>query len=271
VDVGPLWATLIDWMQGEDRHRLSWCVRHDRPTALDAELVDELVQTCKETCAVEFSTTDGYVTSIRRLSGALEGASLAITRGRTSSVSSREDFSALISIQRYVRDHGASTAEIRVVAWCRHQTTELACVRADTQQTWSRWGVASCALGTMGVGVAGLGVFGLFATWGQVLLLLPALMAWRMCMAVRMATSLRQQATHRLHEDPSAIRERQRLRSEDYDRWHRVAEVLLAQRDAMGERSTMRPFRTQGAQPGRMVLRPAKALPALPAVLPVPS
>jgi hypothetical protein len=270
VDVGPLWATLIDWMQGEDRHRLSWCVRHDRPTALDRGLVDELVQTCKETCAVEFSTTDSYVTSIRRLSGALEGASITITRA-ASSASSYEDFSALISVQRYVRDHGASTAEIRVVASCRHQTSELACVRADTTQTWSRWGVASCALGTMGAGIAGLGLFGLLATWGQVLLLLPALMAWRMCMAVRIATSLRQQAQHRLHEDPAMTGERRRARCEDHERWHRVAEVLLAQRDAMGERSTMRPFRNQGAQPGHAVLRPAKALPALPAVLPVPS
>lgn len=256
MDVGLVWATLIDRMQSDDRHRLSWCVRHDRTTALGDELVDELVEVCRDACATEFPSTDGYVTSVRHLSGALEGASITIARG---------GFWALISVQRYDRTQEASAAEIRMVASCRHAPTGEIATR---ERASSPWGLAGFALGTVGVGAAGLELSGLLSAWGQVLLLIPAFMAWRMCMALRIAGSLRQQARLRIGEDPAVARTRRRTRRQEEKRWQRLCEVLTAQRDAVAERFTLRPFRSPGAQPGSVGMRTVS--PALPTALPPP-
>jgi hypothetical protein len=261
MDVGPLWATLIDRMQGDDRQRLSWSVRHDRTSELDAERLEDLLELSREACAIEFPNTDGYVTSIRRLSGALEGASIRITRGRFDG--GRDDFSALISIQRYTRTQDPSTAEIRVVASYRHRARRLVNESAGT--ALSRWSMAGCAVGTMGVGVAGLELSGLLVSWGQALVLIPAFLVWRVCMAVRMATTFRARAREPIAEDPAIASSHAR----DRKRWRRVTDVLLAQRDAMGERTAMRPFRSQGAHRCRRGVRPPQVL--APAVVPVPA
>jgi hypothetical protein len=263
MDVGRLWATLIDRMQGDDRRRLSWSVRHDRANELDQELLEELIGVCRDACAREFSSTDGYVTAVRRLSGALDGANITIARGRSGR--GGDEFSALISIQRYARTQEASTAEVRVVASCRHPRADGA--HAESTAALSRWGMTGCALGTMGAGAAGLELSGVLATWGQVLLLLPALMAWRIYMALRISTSLRNQRRARLVKgnDPA----RDGARASDLHRWQRVTDLLLAQRETMGQRATMRPFRSQGGQPGNLHRERPTALP--PAVLPVPA
>lgn len=233
-----VWATLICWMHHGDPDRLSWSVRHDRIDALDDALLEDLVDACRDACASRFPATDGYVTSVRRLSGAMDGASINILRGR---------FRALVSVQRFLRTEAGPEAEVRVVACCGHEApADLAIVRDGSG---ARWVIAGCAIGTMGVGAAGLELSGLLGAWGQMLLLIPALIAWKICAALQLLGKPRHSPP--LQEDPAVRRARARTYADDRRRWHELAEVLATHREAVTERFRLRPFRSQGtALPG---------------------
>ena len=236
--------------------------------------MDELLQVCKDACAAEFSEADGYSTSIRRLSGALDGASIAITRTDPLVAGGLVRFSALVSLQRYLRSQDAESAEIRIVATCRHDPTGRDALETTAEPgALSRLSVAGCAVGTMGIGAAGLEISGLLATWGQALLLIPAFMAWRLFMALRLVASLRkEQAKRQLTEDRGLADERERARARDQQRWQRLTEILLAQREAVAERFIARPFRSPGARLGNVGARSITDRAALSAsVLPVPA
>jgi hypothetical protein len=233
-------------MSVEDRRGLSWSVRLHRD---QADVLDELVDVCHDMCAAQFCATDGYVTSIRRLSGPIEGATFSMIRGR---------FRGLISVQRYERRESVDTMEIRVVARRRaDEPTELA---READRTRLGWGVVGCTASMMGMSAVGLGMTGALSVWAQVLLLLPAIAIWRVCLALDLARDMRLQARLRAALRPS--RAMARTHADDDGRWNGLVEQIAAQRDAVAERARMRPFRSPGSALGSVGVRASRTLPS---------
>lgn len=217
-----------------------------------ARILADLSQVVRDTCTTQFPEEAGYRIVQRRLWGALEGSTTEIRRG---------SFLAQVGVQRFSRhDVPESGSEFRVVASARHDLGEaltLAPARRDAM-----WLIVAGATGTTGLGIAGLVFAGLLSTWGQLMLMLPLLMIWRMTMALRIADDLRKGARKTALEttarvSPSAC--------DDLERWHRVLESVAAQRDAVAEAFCGQGFRIPGAMPGSVA-----ALAAGPLMPPVP-
>ncbi len=211
-------------------------MRERDPARLDRAF-DELVELCRETLATRFPDAAGYDTRLVRISGPqeLHGLRFEVSRGR---------FKGHVSAQRYVRAHGRGAGrggdpvEIRLVA---HTSIAPRPGGLQAQPAMSAWGVAGCALGTVGLGTLGLGVAGLISTWMQALLLIPALVAWRTCTAVSLARSM---------TPPPALTGQVRpgdpLTADATARWNRAMLPLAAHREALDQMEGHAPFRDQG-------------------------
>jgi hypothetical protein len=98
--------------------------------------------------------------------------------------------------------------------------------------------VAGCALGTITLGTLGLGVAGLVSTWGQALVLIPALVAWRTCTAISLS--------NRVTPTPAltgGVRPGDPLLADATARWNRVVDVLAAHRQVLDQQGGTAPFR----------------------------
>ena len=247
----------------DDRLRLTWSVRDEGGNEAESNRVlADLGRMCREACAQRFPEDAGYSVVHRRMSGALEGSSTQVARGA---------FSAIVSVQRFERpgSDGARATEIRVVASAtRNEVTAL--VRPERR--YVQWGIAGCAAGTVALGMAALQIAGQLSTWAHVLALIPALMAWRMAMAMRLATELKRQSALPPpidHTSPEEHAARQR----EQDRWLEVLAIVAAQRDATSERFSCRGFRSPGAVPGTIAafVEPPITPPERPCSLPMPT
>jgi hypothetical protein len=97
--------------------------------------------------------------------------------------------------------------------------------------------------------MAALQIAGQLSTWAHVLALIPALMAWRMAMAMRLATELKRQSALPAPVDHTSPEEHAARKAED-ERWLEVLAIVAAQRDATSERFSCGGFRSPGAVPG---------------------
>jgi hypothetical protein len=242
----------------DDGLQLTWSVREaGEDDAAASRVLTDLSQFARDACAAAFPEDAGYSMANVRLWGALEGATTKVRRGR---------FEGMISVQRFRRPPGEGV-EFRVVAIGRHRD-ELALARASDGSA-AHWGVVGFVAGATGIGIAVMHLLGMLSTWGQLMALVPALMAWRMAMAMRFAGELRREAQRRAlpageAEDTAA------LVRDDLARWRRVLDELAAQRDAVVERFGASGFRSPGALPGTIAAiaslpvehrRPPRALP----------
>lgn len=243
MDGGHRWATLNFRMACSGARRVcgTWSVRYPAGHPEHADRVfEELTTLCRALCSSQFSEDDGYTLVESRLSGPIEGTTVVATRA---------DFTALVSVQRFEREEAGRSRrpfrEIRVVASARHRIPE----REKSQGgALTRWTVAGCAAGTMGLGAVALELAGLLTAWSQVLLLLPAMMALRTFIALEFARRLRRHA----EADPRGARRAavDPVRLEDLERWHRTLRVIESQREVVEDQFRLRPFRSAATLPG---------------------
>lgn len=186
-----------------------------------------------------FPEESGYSVAHRRMSGALEGHATHVSRGA---------FRALVSVQRFERpaSNGAPGTEIRVVASAKRETCTAL---ARPERRYVQWGIAGCAAGTVALGMAALQIAGQLSTWAHVLALIPALMAWRMAMAMRLASEMKRQSALPPADEVVAPEDDEARIAED-ERWLEVLAIVAAQRDATSERFSCGGFRNPGAVPG---------------------
>ncbi|HET6585639.1 MAG TPA: hypothetical protein VFG69_19400 [Nannocystaceae bacterium] len=238
---------------------MTWSVRDEGGDEAQSDRVlEDLGRLCRETCAASYPADEGFSVAHRRMSGALEGSSTHVVRG---------PFRAVVSVQRFERpgSDGVRATEIRVVASAtRSPVTAL----VRPQRRYVQWAIAGCAAGTVALGLAALQIAGQLSTWAHVLALIPALMAWRMAMAMRLASEIRRQAALPPAHEPCSVDDDPVMRDE-HERWNEVLAVVAAQRDATSERFGSRGFRSPGALPGTIAafveppITPCPALPSL--------
>lgn len=223
----------------DDGLQLTWSVREPgEDDATATRVLADLSRFAREACTAAFSESAGYSVVHQRLSGALDGMTTTIRRHR---------FHGMVSVQRFRRCHGAPSEgiEFRVVAIGRHQPEQA--LEQVPKRPARHWGVVGFVAGATGIGIAVMHLLGMLSTWGQLMASLPALMAWRMAMAMRLADELRRDAQRQaLAAAPVDPQEQQG----DALRWQRVLDALAAQRDAVVERFQATGFRTPGALPG---------------------
>jgi hypothetical protein len=208
-----------------DKTRFSWSLADEAPDEQASdEVLDALTDACRDACANCFPESAGYQLSLRRLSGALEGASVFVTRGA---------FRALVSVQRFHR----ATAErqramqLRVVANARAETTALvSCAPARL----SGVAAAGAVVASLAPGLLLLGLVGALPPWGQMLALIPALLAWRICVALRLEVP---PVREPLPEPRAQTRD-------DLARWQRLRDALAMHREAVATRFHRRGFRS---------------------------
>lgn len=233
-----------------DDETLSWSARHEQRGELADRIYDETVSLCRDCCATHLPQHAGYEINATRLSGPVEGISLHVTRGH---------FRALVSVQRFARpelgmessSRPGERGELRVVARAWHADLPDG-EEGDRERSIAQWSIAGGAMGSLGAGVLGLEYAGLLSSWGPVLILLPLFMAWRIAMAMRFHQTL---CCHALPESPVDRARRTAVRTaegRDFDRWHRLIDELVQQREAISQRFAMRPFRNLGALPSHM-------------------
>jgi hypothetical protein len=242
---------------------LTWSVRDEGGNEVEANRVlADLGRLCRDACVTRFPEESGYSVAHRRMSGALEGHATHVQRGA---------FRALVSVQRFDRpgSNGARSTEIRVVA-SAHRDAVVALVRPDRR--YVQWGIAGCAAGTVALGMAALQIAGQLSTWAHVLALIPALMAWRMAMAMRLATELKRQSALPPADELTSPEDDESRRAEK-ERWLEVLAIVAAQRDATSERFSSGGFRNPGAMPGTIAafVEPPITPTERPRTLPMPN
>jgi hypothetical protein len=247
----------------DDRLRLTWSVRDEGGNENEANRVlADLGRMCREACVARFPEESGYSVAHRRMSGALEGHATHVSRGA---------FRALVSVQRFDRpgSNGAPGTEIRVVAAAKRDAVTALARRPDRR--YVQWGIAGCAAGTVALGMAALQIAGQLSTWAHVLALIPALMAWRMAMAMRLASELKRQSALPPADEVTA-EDDEACRGED-ERWLEVLAIVAAQRDATSERFSCGGFRNPGAVPGTIAafVEPPITPTERPRALPIPN
>lgn len=242
----------------DDRLGLTWSVRDPAGDEVECgRVVGDLTRLCRQSCTDAFPADAGYSQTVTRQSGPLDGASVNI---------SRRGFRAQVAIQRFHRPEGEQNRiEVRVVAWADH--VPVALERRDRSP--SHWPIVTALAGTTGLGLALFQLVGLLSTWGQLLALLPALMAWRMAIALRFANELRAQAKAL---EPAPENDAIEI-ADDLRRWASVLDRIAGERDAVAERFQGRGFRIPGAIPGSVaaLAMPPVERPAPPRVMPVPN
>ena len=222
-------------MNLDDVQRMSWSVsqRLPRTDRRADQAFLELMASCRDLVAGTFNEDDGYELTAFALSGPVEGARYVVRRGRLRFV---------LSLQRFERSHTSPSletipVEIRLVASMGVLSVTEG---SSADRTLAGWGVAGCALGTLGLSALVLGSAGLVSAWLQAALLIPALVAWRTCATIGMARGMRRHA-----ELAGALRETNDTVVVDaIARWRRLAPVLSAERELVGTRLGIPPFRS---------------------------
>jgi hypothetical protein len=217
-----------------DVDRLCWSLRQGAVGDYANGVFSDLADKCREICDEHFPREDGFEVRRTWLSGPIEGINLTVERG---------EFRGQISVQRYLRLRGVTDAndcayEIRVVAAARRQCTALCPVPSKNPGIGP---VAGLTFGASVLAIFALAGAGVLSTWSQAVLMLPVLLGLRMYWASRIAANLRHQAQH--HPAlPQASTEA--LTRTDAQRWRSALSELEAQREALAERFTLRPFRS---------------------------
>jgi hypothetical protein len=244
----------------DDGLTLSWCVRDAADDEVSSmRVLGDLSRLCRDSAMNEFPEDEGFTLVHSRLSGALEGTTTVIARG---------SFRALVSVQRFQRRSIDSSSEIRVVASARRDSPGALALRSDRRL--ARWGMLACSAGGVVLGIGALQLVQVLSTWGLLMVLIPLFMAWRMIMAMRLASEIHRDAKL------AALRaapEQQGLDGEELHRWRAVLEVVAAQRDAVTERFQGQGFRKPGALPGTVAsfAPPVDAQPPESRPMPIPS
>ena len=249
----------------DDGLSLTWSVRDATGVAGVADevasgrVLNDLSRLFREHALAQFPEDQGYNVTQKRLSGALEGSTTAIQRG---------GFQALVSVQRFPRRVDDGSSDIRVVASARRESPGALAQRADRRI--ARWGMLACSAGGACLVVAALALAQVLSTWGLLMVLIPLFMAWRMTMAMRLASEMHRSA--RVAALPAAP-ESNDLTIDELSRWRVLLEVVAAQRDAVAERFQGQGFRTPGALPGTVGVYPppVDVLPPPSRGLPVPN
>lgn len=221
--------------------------------------MNDLSRLFREHALLRFPEDEGFNITQKRLSGALEGSTTAIARG---------GFRALVSVQRFPRRAEDGSSEIRVVASARRESPGALALRADRRV--AHWGMFACSAGGACLVIAALALAQVLSTWGLLMVLIPLFMAWRMTMAMRLASEMHRSA--RVAALPPAS-ETNQLAHDELERWQALLDVVAAQRDAVAERFQGQGFRTPGALPGTVAVYPppVEALPPPSRGLPVPN
>lgn len=212
---------------------ISWTVSQRRPAGSDSHerAFGDLVTRCRDLVAHQYPEEQGYDVGQTALSGPVDGERISVSRGA---------FRASISLQRFERRQVGSREgrplEVRLVAY---RSDDEARARPP-DHTLARWGLAAVALGTVGLGALALGSAGLISPWLQAMLLIPALVAWRTCATIGIARSMRRQA--RLSSAPPQLVAPEV--QEDRRRWSELLPALGAERELIGERLGLPPFRS---------------------------
>ena len=210
---------------------ITWTVSQPRPDGSDSHerAFAELVTRCRDLVEQRFPDEEGYDVTQTSLSGPVEGERIGVSRG---------GFRASISVQRFERRQferrDGHPLEVRLVAYRSDARPQA----RGPDHTLARWGLAAVALGTVGLGALALGSAGLISPWLQAMLLIPALVAWRTCATIGIARSMRRQA---LSEGRPQLVAREV--EEARRRWRELMPVLAAQRELIGERLGLPPFR----------------------------
>lgn len=238
----------------------TWSVRDATGDEVaSGRVLNDLCRLFREHALARFPEDEGFNISQKRLSGALDGSTTAIQRG---------GFRALVSVQRFPRRADDGSAEIRVVASARRDSPGALAMRADRRI--ARWGMFACSAGGACLVVAALALAQVLSTWGLLMVLIPLFMAWRMTMAMRLASEMHRHA--RVAALPPAP-DHTGLAIDELERWRGLLAVVAAQRDAVAERFQGQGFRTPGAVPGTVGVYPppVDVLPPPSRGLPVPN
>jgi hypothetical protein len=218
---------------------LTWSIRHDALKSVEAEQVlSEIATACRDSCRAHLPRASGYELTCARLSGPLDGVTITVARA---------NFRAMVSVQRFEAavDVAERPLRLRLVATAHHVGAEAS---SDARErTRALWGVSGCVAAMFGTGAIALYLMGLLVTWGVALLVLPAIVGTRMCLAMWIDGNLRQLPPARAEQAQHTARAAAETR--DLSRWHRVLREFELQRDLVEERFALRPFR--GLSPAR--------------------
>ncbi|MEM7153500.1 MAG: hypothetical protein AAF799_11710 [Myxococcota bacterium] len=217
---------------------LAWSI--GLPPERAAQGFDGLVTLGREQIQRHFPASRGYELQCTKLGGPIDGICWQVTRG---------PFVAQLGIQRFARAHGAtstrSSVELRVIASAGSRDHNASDPEALERRVVT-WALAGWGLGSVGLGALLLGASGVLSGWGQMLLLVPAVAAWRASMAslVRRANrsprALPAAATSALPASPQV--------EHGLERWQDVLEEIRARRDELQSTRGLPPFRQ--AAPG---------------------
>ncbi|MCA9650103.1 MAG: hypothetical protein H6712_18380 [Myxococcales bacterium] len=223
-------------MRDPGNDHLSWSLGLDGAAA--ARAFDELVELDRELIMHGFPPSRGYEAQVTRLHGPLEGVRWRVTRG---------PFAAELGLQRFVRAHAAKRpgmVELRVVAWAGQRDVDAPDPDALERRVVA-WAMAGWGLGSVALGGLLLGASGSLAAWAQVLLLVPAVAAWRACVttlvrrAGRSPRALPGSPTRAL---PGAVELPPQV-EDGLRRWRELLPLLRAQRDRLERAGGLAPFR----------------------------
>lgn len=200
---------------------------------------DGLVALGREQMQRNFPASRGYELQCTTLSGPIEGICWRVTRG---------PFVAQLGVQRFVRAHGASgtrsAVELRVIASAGSRDHASRDPEALERRVVA-WALAGWGLGSVGLGALLLGASGVLSGWGQMLLLVPAVAAWRASVAGLIRRANRSPkalpgATTAALPSPQV--------EHGLERWQDVLEQVRARRDELQSTRGLPPFRQ--AAPG---------------------
>lgn len=238
---------------------LTWSIRHDALHGREADRVlEDVAATCRTICRAHLPRASGYELTCTRLSGPLDGVTITVARA---------NFRAMVSVQRFEASVDAHTKarplRLRLVAAARHDVAELP--GEARERALAKWGVSGCVAATLSGGAIALHVAGMLTAWGYALLLLPALFGTRVCMAMWVADNLRQRQLPASRAEQAQVQARAAAEARDLARWGRILRELEAQRDAVIERFSLRPFR--GLSPARAGDASCSGLAPLPSIV----
>lgn len=192
------------------------------------------MQLGRELVLQHFPPSRGYEATTVRHSGPLDGVGWRVTRG---------PFVAELGIQRFERAHTASDdrtmLELRLVASAGHR--ELDAPDPDAlERRVVGWGMAGWGLGSVALGTLFLGASNILAGWTQVLLYVPAVLAWRASVSglVRRAARPPRALEGRAAQALPAPQVRAGL-----ERWQELVVVLRDQRARLERCGGLTPFR----------------------------
>ncbi len=216
---------------------MSWTLTLSRDEA-GGRAYDGMLEVVHDLIAEHFPPSCGYECYGTRLGGPLEGHEWTVRRG---------PFCAELSVHRFVRSYTARAEhpvfELRVVARAGHLHA-----RPNPESFERRvigWGVAGWGIGSLGLAALLIGSSGLLPGWGLLLLLLllPALAAWRLGVGDLLASTEPAGALPAA-ELPAALPSPQI--TDGQRRWRELVPALWARHDRLRTGAHHLPFRSPG-------------------------